>query len=125
MVFKFFSERTQIHPVTGCACTQDEFEAAGGKLKEPELVKHKWFNSPQDGAVNGGGQIIKDIEPYKSVAVDKNTGHPPVIGGRRQHREFLRNNGYVEIGNSYVTPKREELSKSERVADIRRAMNDL
>lgn len=68
--------------------------------------------------------IIKDIEPYKSVAVDKNTGQRPTIGGRRQHREFLRSNGYMEIGNEFVKPKREELSKSERVSDIRRAMND-
>ena len=123
MPYKFFSNRTQIHPVTGRLCTQDEFEKAGGKVREPAPVKHKWFNEPMTG-VSRSGQIIKDLEPYKAVAVDKNSGHAPIIGGRRQHREFLRNNGYIEIGNDYVAPKREELSKAERVADIRRAMND-
>ncbi len=47
-------------------------------------------------------QIIKDIEPYKAVAVDKTTGKPPVIGGRRQHREFLKRNGYHEVGNDPI-----------------------
>jgi hypothetical protein len=121
--FKFFSELTQIHPITGRSCTQDEYEAAGGKVATPRPVRHKWFNEPME-KIGASGQIIKDIEPYKPAAVDKDTGQRPVISGRRQHREFLRNNGYIEIGNSFVEPKREELSKSERVADIRRAMND-
>jgi hypothetical protein len=123
MAFEFFSERTQIHPITGKMCTQDEYEAAGGKVKTSKPQKHKWFNEPMD-EVGRSGQIIKDLDPYKPIAVDKNTGQTPIIGGRRQHREFLRNNGYIEIGNSYVEPKREELSKSERIADIRKAMND-
>lgn len=124
MTFEFFSDRTQIHPVTHKMCTQSEFEAAGGKLKKAKPVKHKWFNEDMGDVRRVGGQIIKDIEPYKPVAADKHTGQRPIIGGRRQHREFLRDNGYMEIGNDYVAPKREELSKSERVADIRRAMND-
>lgn len=119
----FFSDLTQIHPVTHKACTQDEFEAAGGKPQTAKRVKHKWFNEPLD-EIRVGGQIIKDIDPYKPAAVDKNTGQRPVISGRRQHKEFLRNNGYIEIGNSYVAPKREELSKSERIADIKRAMGE-
>src|ERR1700748_2632408 len=47
-------------------------------------------------------QIIKDIEPYKAVAADKATGKTPVIGGRRQHREFLKRNGYHEVGNEQM-----------------------
>jgi len=62
-----------------------------------------------------GMQIIKDIEPYKAVAVDVATGKPPVIGSRSQHREFLRRNSYIEVGNEKQTPKREYnlVSKSE------------
>lgn len=119
----FFSELTQIHPITGAACTQEQYEAAGGKVAKPPRVKHRWFNEPVD-KIRVGGHIIKDIEPYKPATVDKDTGQRPVISGRRQHKEFLRNNGYIEIGNSYVAPKREELSKSERIADIRRAMGE-
>lgn len=43
--------------------------------------------------------IIPDIKPYKSVAWDQETNKPVIIGGRRQHREFLRRNGYEEVGN--------------------------
>ena len=123
MPYKFVDERTHVNPKTGKMCTLQEYETAGGKLRAIPSVKHKWFNTPVD-EIRVGGQIIKDIEPYKPMAVDKNSGQRPIISGRRQHREFLRNNGYIEIGNSYVKPQREELSKSERVADIRKAMND-
>ena len=41
----------------------------------------------------------------KAVAVDVATGKPPVIGGRRQHREFLKRNHYVEVGNEPIRPK--------------------
>jgi hypothetical protein len=45
-----------------------------------------------------------------------------VIGGRRQHREFLQANGYREVGNDYVAPRKEQLSQSDRVADIKRSL---
>jgi hypothetical protein len=66
--------------------------------------------------------VISDLEPYRAAAADKHTGKRPVIGGRRQHREFLRSNGYVEVGNEYVAPSREHLSQSDRVSDIKRAI---
>src|SRR5215472_13719419 len=69
-----------------------------------------------------GPQIMSDIAPYRTAATDVATGKCTVIGGRRQHREFLRRNGYVEIGNDDVAPRREELSRSERIADIRRVL---
>lgn len=43
--------------------------------------------------------IQADINPYKSVAVDKETGKTVVVNSRKQHREFLRRNDYVEMGN--------------------------
>jgi hypothetical protein len=70
----------------------------------------------------GGPQIMSDIAPYRTAATDVATGKRAVIGGRRQHREFLRRNGYVEVGNDYVAPRQEELSRSERIADIRRVL---
>jgi hypothetical protein len=71
-----------------------------------------------------GPMIVSDIKEYRATAVDKATGQRPVIGGRRQHREFLRNNGYRELGNDVPTARREQMSKTERVADIRRAMGE-
>lgn len=68
--------------------------------------------------------VMPDLAEYRAVAVDKDTGKRPVIGGRRQHREFLSRNGYVEIGNDYVAPRREELNRSERISDIRRALGE-
>lgn len=66
--------------------------------------------------------VISDLAPYRAVAADKHNGSRPVIGGRRQHREFLSRNGYTEVGNERVTPRREEMSRSDRVSDIKRAI---
>lgn len=53
--------------------------------------------------------VIGDIPTYQAVAVDKETGKMPKIEGRAQHREFLRRNGYVEMGNDIPTKPRELL----------------
>lgn len=57
-------------------------------------------------AVRGSAstQIIKDIDPYKTVAADAD-GKPAKIGSRREHREFLKRNNYVEVGNDPMRPK--------------------
>jgi hypothetical protein len=68
--------------------------------------------------------VISDLKEYRAAAADKATGKRPVIGGRRQHREFLQNNGYREVGNEMPTVRREEMSRHDRVNDIRRAMRD-
>ncbi len=71
-------------------------------------------------------QIISDIEPYRPVASDIGSdGKRPVISGRRQHREFLRRNNYIETGNEKpISGERPVLSREERIQDIRRAMRD-
>lgn len=43
--------------------------------------------------------VQADINPYRSVAVDKETGKPVIVNSRKQHREFLSRNDYVEVGN--------------------------
>jgi hypothetical protein len=68
--------------------------------------------------------VIGDLPEYRAAAADKDTGKRPLIGGRRQHREFLQRNGYYEVGNDYVEPRREELSRTDRIHDIRRALGD-
>jgi len=57
----------------------------------------------QDGKVipkaeateRGGLSLIRDIEPYQNM---KDRGW---ITSRSQHREFLRRNNFVEVGNEY------------------------
>jgi hypothetical protein len=84
------------------------------------LVRKRKAARPSAAA---GPQIMSDIAPYRTAATDVATGKRAVIGGRRQHREFLRRNGYVEIGNDYLPPQREGLSRTERIADIRRVLD--
>ena len=46
--------------------------------------------------------VVGDIQPYKATA----TGE--VIGGRRQHREYLRAHGLTEVGNERLPPRKIE-----------------
>lgn len=48
--------------------------------------------------------VITDIQPYTTVAADKETKQRVRINSRSQHREFLRKNGYEELGNEKFTP---------------------
>ena len=52
--------------------------------------------------------VMSDIKDYRAVAVDVATGKTPVITSRSRHREFLRRNGYIEVGNEPPKPKRYE-----------------
>jgi len=51
--------------------------------------------------------VQADTPAYQAVAVDSKTGTMPVIEGRVAHREFLKRNGYVEVGNDMPKPKTE------------------
>lgn len=50
-------------------------------------------------------RVSADIQPYWTVAADKRTGQQQYIQSRRQHREFLKRNGYEEIGSESIMPK--------------------
>jgi hypothetical protein len=89
-------------------------------MRNGRLVRKRKAPRP---SVTASPQIMSDIAPYRTAATDVATGQRAVIGGRRQHREFLRRNGYVEIGNDYVPPRHEELGRTERIADIRRVLD--
>lgn len=62
--------------------------------------------------------VIRDIEPYRSMRTGER------IAGRRQHRDHLRAYGLVELGNDMPQVRRQELSQSDRVQDIKRAMGE-
>lgn len=50
--------------------------------------------------------VQADIQPYRTVAIDKETGKTVQINSRREHREFLNRNDYVEVGNDFGKPMR-------------------
>lgn len=43
--------------------------------------------------------VIADIQPYQSMGIDVATGKAPVITSRSAHRDYLKRNNYVEVGN--------------------------
>ena len=49
--------------------------------------------------VSEGTMVMGDIQPYQAMFVDQATGTAPMVTSRSQHRELLRRNGLVEIGN--------------------------
>lgn len=53
--------------------------------------------------------VAPDIGPYQAVAIDVATGKPPVINSRSAHRDFLKRNGYTEVGNERVGRKEGEV----------------
>lgn len=63
-----------------------------------------------------GPQVIRDIDPYKSVV----TGE--VVGGRRQHRDHLRAHGLIEVGNEYREPVKKPMPDAR--GDIAQVMRE-
>lgn len=66
-------------------------------FRNGELIP-KHLAPPLNAPAGRGLQVIKDIEPYRNIAVDNK-----VVGGRRQHRDMLRAHGLVEMGTDAPT----------------------
>jgi hypothetical protein len=64
--------------------------------------------------------VNPDIKPYRALTGDK-AGQE--IGSRRAHREFLKRNRLVEIGNEPMRPTK-EFRKVHRRGEIARALKD-
>jgi len=43
--------------------------------------------------------VMRDIEPYQAMGTDIATGTAPWITSRSQHRDYIKRNNYVELGN--------------------------
>jgi hypothetical protein len=100
-----------------CGDLQDYVQTIDRHADTPECCGKKMRQ------VIGPPQIVKDIEPYRAVAADID-GRAPIIKSRREHREFLKRNGYVEIGNDVPKPKKyEPLDKPGN--DIKRAIKEV
>ena len=42
--------------------------------------------------------VSPDIQSYRTIACDKETGRKVTIDSRKQHREFLKRNDLIEVG---------------------------
>jgi hypothetical protein len=73
----------------------------------------------------GGPQIIRDIDPYKAVAVDVATGKRPVIGSRREHKAFLKRNGYHEYTPIKSEPVYADVDRRELAQHVDRARQEV
>lgn len=71
-------------------------------------------------------QIIKDIDPYKAVAGDVALGGKrPAIMSRREHREFLKRNNYVEVGNEPIKPRKADYGPEVTGREIKQTIDKL
>lgn len=68
--------------------------------------------------------VVPDIEPYIAVAGDR-MGKP--ISSRREHREFLKRNKFVEVGNEPVRPIKNDFrpKRSEVREEIRKVVAEV
>jgi len=68
------------------------------------------------GGKGRGLQVVRDIEPYRSVITGER------VGGRRQHRDHLRAHGCVEVGNDMPTSKTPAVDRESIRQDLKRAV---
>lgn len=62
----------------------------------------KFVPADQTKTASRSIQVIKDIEPFQNVAIDRNQ----IIGGRRQKRDMMRAYNLIECGDLRKTPDR-------------------
>lgn len=74
---------------------------------------------PVRGAKQVGPYLQGDIKPYRNVAVDG-----AEISSRSTHREMLRANNLIEVGNERL-PSRKAVPLPDVAPDIKRAMDQL
>ena len=68
-----------------------------------------------DESNSRSAHVLGDIAPYKNV-------YGEVIGGRKQHRDFLKARGVIEVGNENVPQK--YIEPPPVAPDIVRAMKE-
>jgi len=69
--------------------------------------------------------VVADIQPYQAMGVDAASGKAPVITSRSQHREYLKRNGYVEVGNEMPKQSSEIKGDFNNRAELREAVREV
>lgn len=67
-------------------------------------VGNKWVPVEEYTPEPAGPMVMKDIAPYKSVIDGRE------ITSRSRHREHLRANNCIEVGNEKVAPRKPEIA---------------
>ena len=65
-------------------------------------------------------QVIRDIEPFRNVAVDG-----AVISSRSAKREMMKRNDLIELGNEKRVTQRQIKRRTPVVQSIKRALQEL
>lgn len=86
-----------------CGKQYDEFRKIENRSDAPECVCGELTELRIMGC-----SVQGDNTDYMSVATDKETGKRVSVRSRRQHREFLARNDYIEVGNECRPPKRDD-----------------
>ena len=70
----------------------------------------------------GTTYVTPDIAPYRAVAGFDKAGE--MINSRRRHREFLKRNRFVEVGNEPVKPIKNDFrpKKGEVAEELKRVL---
>ena len=68
-------------------------------------------------------RVTVDIQPYMTVAYDKETGKPEYITSRSAHRDFVKRNGYEEIGSASTIPK-DAVARAEERRYLKQELDD-
>jgi putative FmdB family regulatory protein len=88
------------HACPKCGASRDVYRAIKDIENAPDCPKCGTRMVRQISAA----MVIGDMQPYMTVAADKETGKRQFITSRSKHREFLKKNGYEELGNEKFTP---------------------
>jgi hypothetical protein len=78
----------------------------------------KCCNEKMQRYISSGAYVIGDIQPYRSMQ----TGE--VIGGRKQHRDHLKQHGLIEVGNERLPP-RKPVPMPDLVEDLRASIREV
>lgn len=65
-------------------------------------------------------QVMRDIEPFRNVAVDG-----AVVGSRSEKREMMKRHGLVEVGNEKLVTRRAAPKRTPIVQSIKRSIQEL
>jgi len=93
--FRFNQETGDIVDLDGISATQYFDEVCD----PANLGRNDWRKTSNSPPITAP-MIMSDIEGYRTVAADSVNGRGRVhIGSRSRHREFLKDNSYIEVGN--------------------------
>lgn len=84
-----------------------------------------WVHSSLAGEIRRDGKpvnVMRDLDTYRAAAGDvARGGKRPIIRSRSEHREFLKRNGYTELGNELPRPRPQTCDRQDLQRDLKQA----